>query len=212
MKQMREIFENIKSCYSNAEQGAWKDGFEQGYQAAQSQQPKGKNQYGLDARYFHSALSSILRNIESYTPDEMYRSLSRLVDVLSTVPAPTMSQFANKADYEAAMQSHSQQPTNKALESLGNSPDGHHEKSLREAQQQSEDEKNIKMRQQLESLPFAASQAQQPVKQESKFVLICNLWVDENQNYVVDRCNHPPHECIAAYAKVLTPPVKEVTE
>lgn len=32
--QMIEIFENIKSCYSNTEQGAWKDGFGQGYQAA----------------------------------------------------------------------------------------------------------------------------------------------------------------------------------
>ena len=46
------------------------------------------------------------------------------------------------------------------------------------------------------------------VKQESKFVLICNLWVDENQNYVVDRCDHPPHECIAAYAQVPTTPVE----
>jgi len=86
-------------------------GYKSGYQAALSavpaQEPKGRNQHGLDARYFHGKLSLILRDIENYKPEEMYRELSRLADVLSTLPAPTMSQFANKADYEAAI---AQQP------------------------------------------------------------------------------------------------------
>lgn len=32
---------------------------------------------------------------------------------------------------------------------------------------------------------------------------VCNLWVDPStRNYVIDRCDHPPAECIPAYIKV----------
>jgi hypothetical protein len=40
--------------------------------------PKGENDFGLDARYFHEKLSLILRGINSYTPTEMARALGRL--------------------------------------------------------------------------------------------------------------------------------------
>lgn len=40
--------------------------------------PKGENDLGLDARYFHEKLSLILRDINSYTPTEMARALGRL--------------------------------------------------------------------------------------------------------------------------------------
>jgi len=53
---------------------------------AQEQQPKGMNSYGLDARYFHEKLSLILRNIENYKHDEMYRELSRLANSIETIP------------------------------------------------------------------------------------------------------------------------------
>ena len=39
------------------------------------------NIYGLDVEYFYQALSRIIKNIESYTPEEMERSLLRLADV-----------------------------------------------------------------------------------------------------------------------------------
>lgn len=44
-------------------------------------QPKPRNRYGVDAPYFHGKLSIILRDIENYTPDELARSLARLVVV-----------------------------------------------------------------------------------------------------------------------------------
>lgn len=40
--------------------------------------PQGKNRYGLDAAYFYGKLQIILRDIASYKPDEMARSLARL--------------------------------------------------------------------------------------------------------------------------------------
>lgn len=40
--------------------------------------PKGTNDFGLDAGYFHGKLRLILRDINSYTPTEMARALGRL--------------------------------------------------------------------------------------------------------------------------------------
>lgn len=46
--------------------------------APSPEQPKPRNRYGVDAPYFHGKLSIILRDMESYTPDELARSLARL--------------------------------------------------------------------------------------------------------------------------------------
>ncbi len=46
--------------------------------AQQGSVPKGENDFGLDARYFHEKLRLILRGINSYTPTEMARALGRL--------------------------------------------------------------------------------------------------------------------------------------
>lgn len=46
--------------------------------AQQGSVPKGENDFGLDARYFHEKLRLILRDINSYTPTEMARALGRL--------------------------------------------------------------------------------------------------------------------------------------
>lgn len=43
--------------------------------------PKGRNEYGLDVSYFHGKLRQIVRDCQRYTPDEMARSLARLVVV-----------------------------------------------------------------------------------------------------------------------------------
>lgn len=42
------------------------------------------NEYGLDVDYFKKKLELILRDVGNYTPDEMYRELSRLADVTGT--------------------------------------------------------------------------------------------------------------------------------
>jgi hypothetical protein len=42
------------------------------------------NRYGLDAHYFKKKLEAIVRDIEHYTPTEMYRSLSILRDVAAS--------------------------------------------------------------------------------------------------------------------------------
>ncbi len=39
------------------------------------------NEYGLDLRYFRENLSRILRDVDCYTPEEMYNALTRLADV-----------------------------------------------------------------------------------------------------------------------------------
>jgi len=39
------------------------------------------NEYGLDANYFKNKLSLIARDADNYTPDEMYRELTRLAEV-----------------------------------------------------------------------------------------------------------------------------------
>lgn len=49
--------------------------------APSPEQPKPTNRYGVDAPYFHGKLSLVLRDLENYTPDELARSLARLVVV-----------------------------------------------------------------------------------------------------------------------------------
>lgn len=64
--------------------------YEAKLQAAREQEggiPKGENDFGLDARYFHEKLRLILRDIGSYTPTEMARALGRMA---VTASAETM--------------------------------------------------------------------------------------------------------------------------
>lgn len=61
-------------------------------QSAQPIEPAGKNEYGLDVGYFREKLSLIIRDIGCYKPDEMYRELSRLANVLETIPADQAQQ------------------------------------------------------------------------------------------------------------------------
>lgn len=35
------------------------------------------NNYGLDSKYFKEKLELIIRDVEQYTPDEMFRTLSK---------------------------------------------------------------------------------------------------------------------------------------
>jgi hypothetical protein len=37
-----------------------------------------KNEYGLDVSYFEGKLNLVLRDIDRYTPGELFRELSRL--------------------------------------------------------------------------------------------------------------------------------------
>ena len=46
------------------------------------------NIHGLDVEYFYQSLSRIIKNIESYTPEEMERVLSILADVAKHEKAP----------------------------------------------------------------------------------------------------------------------------
>jgi len=39
------------------------------------------NEYGLDADYFRKKLSAIVRDVDRYTPDEMFNELSKYVMV-----------------------------------------------------------------------------------------------------------------------------------
>jgi hypothetical protein len=43
-----------------------------------------KNQYGLDAHYFRKKLKVVVRDVEMFTPDEMFTELSRLMMVAGT--------------------------------------------------------------------------------------------------------------------------------
>jgi len=58
--------------------------------------PKGKNSFGLDAAYFHGKLSLIVRDISHYTPDEMYRTLTRLADVVKPAQEPVSIKTADE--------------------------------------------------------------------------------------------------------------------
>lgn len=53
------------------------------------------NEYGLDVNYFKEKLKLILRDVGNYTPDEMYRELTRLADVAS--PDKTYNPIQDKA-------------------------------------------------------------------------------------------------------------------
>lgn len=46
-----------------------------------------KNNYGLDADYFHKKLKLVLTGINSYTPDELARELGRLAWTASSKAA-----------------------------------------------------------------------------------------------------------------------------
>lgn len=50
------------------------------------------NEYGLDVSYFKGKLSLILRDVANYTPDEMYRELTRMASVLETLPPASQAQ------------------------------------------------------------------------------------------------------------------------
>lgn len=63
---------------------------------AQPIEPAGKNEYGLDVGYFREKLSLIIRDIGCYKPDEMYRELSRLANVLETIPSDPPQQPAQE--------------------------------------------------------------------------------------------------------------------
>ena len=39
------------------------------------------NEYGLDSHYFKKKLKCVVRDVEMYTPDEMFNELSRLMMV-----------------------------------------------------------------------------------------------------------------------------------
>ncbi|PRC92618.1 hypothetical protein [Solimicrobium silvestre] len=43
------------------------------------------NQYGLDVGYFKTKLSQIIRDVESYTSDEMFRDLTKYAEVVRPV-------------------------------------------------------------------------------------------------------------------------------
>ena len=72
------------------------DRLEQAAVPAQVDTPKGKNDFGLDARYFHKKLFLILRDIGSYKPKEMYQELLRLANSLETIPADQPQQPAQE--------------------------------------------------------------------------------------------------------------------
>ena len=42
------------------------------------------NEYGLDYKYFEKKLEGVVRDVKSYTPDEMFNELSRLMMVAAT--------------------------------------------------------------------------------------------------------------------------------
>ena len=44
------------------------------------------NEYGLDVHYFKNKLELILRDVGNYTPDEMYRELTRLAEATDYQP------------------------------------------------------------------------------------------------------------------------------
>ena len=57
------------------------------------------NDYGLDARYFEEQLSHIIRHIDRYRPDEMYRALHRLSEVAAIqadIEVATKVKFKNE--------------------------------------------------------------------------------------------------------------------
>lgn len=58
--------------------GRWSSNHPTTQPGQQGSVPKGENDFGLDARYFHEKLRLILRDINSYTPTEMARALGRL--------------------------------------------------------------------------------------------------------------------------------------
>lgn len=62
-------------------------------------EPKGQNEFGLDARYFHEKLSLIVRDIDKFTPDEMARALLRL----SEAAMPEASEAADLMARNLAM-------------------------------------------------------------------------------------------------------------
>ena len=42
------------------------------------------NNYGLDTDYFEKKLKLVVRDVENYTPDEMFNELTRLMMVAAT--------------------------------------------------------------------------------------------------------------------------------
>lgn len=50
------------------------------------------NEYGLDVNYFKNKLSLLVRDIDCYKPEELYRELSRLANVVaSQAQQPTVT-------------------------------------------------------------------------------------------------------------------------
>ena len=47
------------------------------------------NRYGMDKRYLLEKLGQLVRDIESYRPEEMGRALRRLADAVNPKAAPT---------------------------------------------------------------------------------------------------------------------------
>ncbi len=50
----------------------------------------------------------------------------------------------------------------------------------------------------------------QPEQEPVEFKHVCNLWIDPvSRYYIIDRCDHPPSECIPAYIKTAPKPQPE---
>lgn len=59
------------------------------------------NEYGLDSHYFNKKLKCAVRDVESYTPDEMFNELSRLMMVAAKqadLKVTVKVKFPNKLD------------------------------------------------------------------------------------------------------------------
>lgn len=57
-----------------------------------------ENKYGLDVRYHGTALKSIVNDIEWYTPDELYRALTRIISVIPSEEKESLQQKLAEAN------------------------------------------------------------------------------------------------------------------
>ena len=54
----------------------------------------------------------------------------------------------------------------------------------------------------IDTHPQPKAEPAQPKQEPVEFKHVCNLWIDPvSRDYIIDRCDHPPGECIPAYIK-----------